>query len=430
MSKKVGLTLLAVVLLGLPLCFNLVKAKEKQVTIRVCDFQLTVEPTATAMNKIIDEFEKEYPNIKVEREPVPLSQVSLKYVTQARANQAPDVVRAQDYWVSGWHKDGYLLDLKSFIDREGGSRYKKQFFDNTWKLVDVGKGTYGIPAWSSFVVLTYNKKIFKEAGLSELDPNKPITWAEFLEIAKKVNQPEKGIWAYGMHGSNQQSAVTRFLTWLYNNGTDVLNKNNTKSLLDEEKAIEALKFWSELATKYKLVPPGPTDVAADEARTLLAQRRVAMIQSPVQALDEIIVKNPSVKSELSMAPMPSNIGKSYSPQFSTYWVISKKTKNAEAAWKFVEFFSRKQSQVTIHSISRMTPSRKDALEDPIVQKDITGKVALSMANNSLMFPTIPQWSQITNILGDAMQAPLVGASTPEQSFKKAANSINKLLSSK
>jgi ABC-type glycerol-3-phosphate transport system substrate-binding protein len=397
------------------------------VHIRLMDFQLTVEPTLGGMKALIAEFEKEFPNIKVDQEPTSLGQVSVRYVTQARAGQPPDVVRAQDYWVGGWYQQGFLLNLDKYVKEAGGQKYLDNFYKAPMATGTYSGGVYGIPAWSTVTVLVYNKEIFKDAGVPMLDPVKPITWPQFLDIAKKVTDPAKGRWGYGLTGSSQASAVVRFLTWLFNNGTNVLTADYTKSVLDEPKAIESLTYWSELYTKYKVVPGGVTEVEADAARTLIAQERVAMIQSPVQALNEIIVKNPKVEPKLALAPMPTQLGKSYTPQFSTLWTISKASKQPDAAWKFVEFMSRKESQVNYQNITRMTPARRDALLSPEVQADITGKVAAGLADNIIPFPPIPQWSEITQIVGEQMQKPLVGAASPVDSFKEAARRVNALL---
>ena len=414
---------LAVALIGA----NLPAQAGEPVHIRLMDFQLTVEPTAGGMKALIADFEKENPGIKVDQEPTPLGQVSVRYVTQARAGQPPDVVRAQDYWVGGWYQQGFLLNLDPYIQKAGGKVYLDNFYKTPLDTGTYSGSTFGIPAWSTVTVLVYNKDIFKEAGVPMLDAAKPITWPQFLEIAKKVTDPAKGRWGYGLTGSSQGSAVVRFLTWLFNNGTHVLNKEYTRSVLDEPKAIESLTFWSELYTKHKVVPAGVTEVAADEARTLVAQEKVAMIQSPVQALNEIIVKNPKVEPKLALAPMPTQVPKSYTPQFSTLWIASKASKNPDAAWKFVEFVSRKESQIKYQKVTRMTPARRDALLSPEVQADITGKVAASLADNVIPFPPIPAWSQITQIVGEQMQKPLVGASNPADSFKEAAQRINALL---
>ena len=54
---------------------------------------------------------------------------------------------------------------------------------------------YLAPIVESSIALFYNINLFREAGIpfpSE-DPNNPMTWDEVLEIAKKINNPAKGV---------------------------------------------------------------------------------------------------------------------------------------------------------------------------------------------------------------------------------------------
>ena len=75
----------------------------------------------------------------------------------------------------------------------------------------------------------------------------------------------------------------------------------------------------------------------------------------------------------------------------------------------------------------MLPARKDALEDPELQKDPIAKASLAMANNVKFIPPIPQWPQISDALGDAMQKVLSNQKPPEAAMKEAAQATRTIL---
>ena len=394
------------------------------ITIRYVDWQLAEEPTGTAYRNVIAEFEKAHPNVKVQAEAVPLAQYPTRIVTQAKAGQAADVIRVFDPWLRGWIREGFLLNLNPLVEKAGGKAYTNNFYAANVDLATVQNGLYGIPGWQGALMLQYNAKMFEAAGLDPAKP--PRTWAELLEAAKKLTKPSAGQYAIAIQGAKQSSAVSRFVTWLFNNDVDIITKSGDVDL-DGPRSIETLAFWTELATKHKVTPPGVTDIDVQNARSLYAQRKVAMFQNASNAAYLVAAENPSIRSEIRMAPMPTNVSKSYTPQFMSFVSIAANSPQKEAAWELVQALSSKESWIKIWRTSGMLPARKDALEDPELQKDLVAKATAAMANNVKFIPPIPEWPQISDALGDAIQQVLSNQRTPEAAMKEAAQRTRTIL---
>jgi multiple sugar transport system substrate-binding protein len=393
-------------------------------TLRYVDWQLAEEPTGTAYRAVIADFEKSHPNIKVQAEPIPLSQYPTRIVTQAKAGQAPDVIRIFDPWLRGWIREGFLLNLNPLVEKVGGRGYTNLFYAPTVELATVQAALYGIPGWNGALMLQYNAKMFEEAGLDPAKP--PRTWADLLAYAKKLTKPGGSQYGIAIQGAKQSSAVTRFVTWLFNNDVDIITKSGDVDL-DSPRAIEALTFWTELATKQKVTPPGVTDIDVQNARSLYAQRKVAMFQNASNAAYLVAADNPSIRPEIRMAPMPTNVAKAYTPQFMSFLSIAANSPQKDAAWELVQAFNTKESWIQIWRTSGMLPARKDALEDPELQKDPVARATAMMANNVKFIPPIPEWPQISDALGDAMQKVLSNQKTPEAAMKEAAQATRTIL---
>ena len=414
---------------ALPLLTTRTHGAGPKIKLRYGDWQLAEEPGGTAWRGLLADFEKANPDITIDAEPTPLSQYPAKIVTQSRAKQAPDVFRVYDPWVIAWADQGYLANLEPFIEKQGGADYKKDFYK---PVVDVGsyKGAmYGLPSFSGSLLLQYNTTMFREAGL---DPNKPpTTWPALLETAQKLTKKDASgrfvQWGYGMHGVNESSSIVRFLHWINNNGASVLNETNTASKLDSPEAIAALKFWSELYTVHGVVPPGPMDVAAGKARTLFAQEKIAMFQSIIWAADLVTTENPKIKGQFAFGLFPTQTGVDRSPQFMFYVGVNPNSANKEAAWRLADFMCSQAGQIKAYKIARFTPARRSVFESPDVQSDPFAKVAVKVANNVKPGPAIPQWNEIVNIIGDAMQQALTKAKTPADAFKAAHDRVNAVL---
>jgi multiple sugar transport system substrate-binding protein len=400
-----------------------------QVTLRYEDWQLGEEPGGTGWRTLISEFEQANPNIKIEQSATPLAQYPAKITTQSKAQQAPDVFKVADPWLLTWAEQGFLMGLEPFIAKQGGSDYKKDFYG---PVVQVGshKGElYALPSFSGVLLLQYNTEMFREAGL---DPNKPpANWPELLEYSEKLTKKDSSgrasQWGFGLHGANQTTSVVRFIQWIDNNGGSVLNQDNTASALDSPEAIGALKFWSELATVHGVVPPGATDVEAGQARSLFAQEKTAMFQSIVWAIDLVASENPKIRDKVGFGPFPTQIGKSLSPQFMYYLGISADSKYPEEAWRLADYICSKEGQIKAYKIARFTPARRSSFESPEVQSDPYAQIAVKLAETIKPSPPIPQWSEIVNAVGDAMQQTLTKARTPEDAMTMAHQRANEIL---
>lgn len=325
----------------------------EQITIRYADFQLAEEPTATAFRQQVAEFEKENPGIKVQLEPSPLAQYPAKIVAQAKAGQAPDVIHLFDGWMAGWISEGFLLKLDPFVTKAGGEQFAKLFYDTPYKLASRGGSLYAVPRFAGGYMLQYNTRLFKEAGL---DPNRPPRdMKELLEYAGKLIKKDASgntvQWGIGLHGKNIPADVSRFVNWIWAFGGDVLTPDYSRSALDNPKTMEALTFWSELYTKHGYAPPGTIQAGPGEVRSLFAQRKVAMMLSILWGLDLVAAENPEIRAETAFAAFPKNDPQAPWGFQSVYDGVSATSKHPEAAWKLIEHFAKKRSQIIAYRLA-------------------------------------------------------------------------------
>ena len=59
----------------------------------------------------------------------------------------------------------------------------------------------------------------------------------------------------------------RFNPWLWGTGGDYLTPDGKRSALDTAESLEGFRWYVELVTKHKVVPPGVTEQVAQEVRT-------------------------------------------------------------------------------------------------------------------------------------------------------------------
>ncbi|MBM7573657.1 ABC transporter substrate-binding protein [Aquibacillus albus] len=128
--------------------------------------------------RLVDKFEAENPNIKVEVVSQPDSLTVLK--TRLTKNDLPDIIATGGNPTFG--ELGRAGVLKDFTDSPLVDDINEGFLYQVKDIVSYDEeNVYGIPYAGNAVGVLYNKAKFKELGLEI-----PTTWDEFIEVADKI----------------------------------------------------------------------------------------------------------------------------------------------------------------------------------------------------------------------------------------------------
>ena len=133
-------------------------------------------------------FKKKYPNVTIADNFTPVttwSEYSNKITTQMAGGQSPDIINIAIEGARLLVKKGLLQPLDEFAANDPSG---KELIDDVAPALSApfkidGKIWYMPHSWNNMVIY-YNTKIFKDAGI---EPPKPDwTWDDFLGIAKKL----------------------------------------------------------------------------------------------------------------------------------------------------------------------------------------------------------------------------------------------------
>jgi multiple sugar transport system substrate-binding protein len=218
------------------------------------------------------------------------------------------------------------MDLTPFIEKEGGQKFLAQWDQKALETCKYKGKIYCLNDYVNPLALLYNTQHFKEAGL---DPNKPPTNpAELLDAAKKLTRVAL---RHRSHRGPPGSLFMRLNPWT---GAleGYLTPDNKRSALDTPQALEGFKFYVELFTKHKVVPPGVIEMGAQEVRTQMAHEKVSM--NVASEPSDLQGDQPNMKADEVMAAAVILLGKKRvsSVEYGMR-VISAFTKNPEEAWK-------------------------------------------------------------------------------------------------
>lgn len=159
------------------------------------------------------------------------------------AGNGPDLVVSTD----SWNPVNYALrnaaeDLKQFPDFE---EVISQFRPSAYTALSWEGGVYALPETQVISVLFYRKDILDEYGLKV-----PSTWDEVIALLPTIqgNNMSMGIPYPTITAPNQFTLYSL----IYQYGGRIYDEAATKTLINEESAVQAFDFYTSLYTDYGL----------------------------------------------------------------------------------------------------------------------------------------------------------------------------------
>jgi multiple sugar transport system substrate-binding protein len=140
---------------------------------------------------LVADFEKAYPNIKVEQNYIAYNDYHSRINTMIASGSTPDIMYLNEFLVNEWGEKGVTADLVPYY-RDKGIDPKTFYVDSA--LYITGGKLWGVNVTSTTVVLYYNKQMFRDAGITPPPDGavSPWTWEQYVAAAKKLTKDANG----------------------------------------------------------------------------------------------------------------------------------------------------------------------------------------------------------------------------------------------
>ncbi len=375
---------------------------------------------------IIEPWQKEHPEIKVELEHTPFSGYVSKILTRIAGGSAPDVICTEaNLFVNFWGKD-IFLDLNPFLAKESVFSLN-EFFPEVVKRFTVNGKVYGIPRDTApYACVYYNKKLFDAKGVSY--PTDDWTWAELLEKAKALTQ-------FDGQGRMVQYG---FYTWawqnfIYSNGGSLVDSVSkpTRCLMDSHRALEGLEFYVDLIHKYKVSPtPSALINLGMGVQMMFMTGRLAMLGSGVWETP-ILRKQENFDWDVVMFPKGPGGVRGFGTGGSAYTIL-KTTKHPEEAWEVLKALTSESAQIILADSGLAQPANRSIAEGVHFALDNRPPKNKKMLNEAVKYvaydPFHPRWREI-NELFIVPEFDLIfnGQEPVKEGISKIVPNINRIL---
>lgn len=296
-----------------------------------------------AFKAVVKKFEEANPDVKVNVVVTAGDQYATKLQAAIAGRKIPDVFFYNPGQLKAYVNSNVLMDITDYVENADGialddiweNGVNKYRFDGE----QAGSGAiYGLPKDLGPFALGYNKTMFEKAGVPLPDKDTPMTWDEFITVAKQLTIDTNGDGKTDQYGTgfNVNWALQSFV---WSNGADFIDESYTKVTVDEPQFVEALQYFADMQNKHKVTP------SIGEAQTLDTYQRWLRGQLaffPVGPWDMGAFED-ELKFEYDLMPWPAgSTGESATWTGSLGIGVAKTSENPEAAAELALYLSADQ----------------------------------------------------------------------------------------
>ncbi|WP_136605417.1 ABC transporter substrate-binding protein [Paenibacillus dokdonensis] len=412
--KAITLLLSAVLTVGLIAGCGGKQASDK-VTIRMIE-SLTSPKRTELIQAMLDKFQEDNPNIKVELISPPFDQADNKIRTMLGSKEEIDILEVRDLNVAEFVNNGYIEPLDAYTDKWSDFATVSAVSKS---VGTVGGKMYFLPNGLYQRQMFYRADWFKEKGL-----NPPTTWEELYETAKKLTDPSKNRFGFSFRGGAGSNGTTDSMILAYNgdkvNLEDSMFTKDGATIYSTPEAKAAMELYLKL---YKDASP-PDSINwgfQEQVQAFTSGVTAILLQDPdvIQSLQEKMEEGTWATAPLQTGPT----GKALFAAGGAGWGMSSKSKHKEEAWKLIEYLSSPEVNTKFSKDYGLIPLHTTATEDEFFK---TGpyKTLIDMSDKpdtfvnykpAFEYPGNGQWGQVAMETGQAL---LLNKATLDETLKK------------
>ena len=253
-----------------------------------------------------------------------------KFTTSIAGGTVPDVAEVGTTWTPEFGEAGALTDLSEQIE---GSELAYDLVPGLLESATVGDAVYGMPWYAGIRSFIYRTDVFTEAGVEV-----PQSWDDLVAAAEKIKGARPDLIPLPVPGDSEYGVYP----FIWGNGAEIATEEGGEwtSQLDSPQAVEAIEFYTGLATNQGLSTEAATTWKETDLRDQFGQGKVAMMISGSWTPKAIVQKYPDLQGKIGAFPIPGPDG-GLSPSFvgGSHLGVFEESDNQELAWEFVELMT-------------------------------------------------------------------------------------------
>jgi multiple sugar transport system substrate-binding protein len=329
-------------------------------------------------------------------------------------------------WAGQFAENGYSVDLAPLMKRDAA----ELALDDIYPTLIDSLGRFGArqvayPFAGYANVLAYRKDLFEAAGLAP-----PKTMEDMVAAAYTLTDPAKRIYGFVANGQKGAAGAQDWMQYNAEMGGSILDSGG-KPALNSEANVRSLTVYRDLFRKA--APPGAVGYDWGGREESFRQGLVAQMQTwSVGAPGYYDPKISKIIDKVAIAPSPRGAGL---PQIYGVggWGLAinadAKARQQEAAWAFIKWAASPEAHKALNLMGAGSFIRKSEMTDPDLKAKFPFLPVLALTfehGDGDYRPRIPQYPQIQDLLGTAVNSVLVGDAEPRAALDAAQAEAAKL----
>ena len=384
-----------------------------KVTLQMVE-SLTNPDRTKLIRSLLDDFQKENPDITVKLVSPPTEQADTTIQQMLQSGKGIDVLEVRDLTVGPFANNKWLYDMTGDLKSWDGW---SALTDNARSAAKTDGKTWFVPYGFYGLSLFYRTDLVSQAGFDK----PPHSWDDLLEQASKIQDPGNNVYGYAFRGGkNGNSNVVAAINSYTIDDLDPTNAfllKSGKTVFSSPDAQKAVDTYFDLFKKAS--PPSAVSWGYPEMVAGFTNGTTGFLLQDPEVIATVSASNLG-KDQWSTAPLlvgPS--GKAAQPFATAGWGIAQGSKNKAAAVKLVEFLSSEKPATTFAQKNSLVPIVTSATKDPFFA---TGPWAsyVTMTKDPETYVTVHQprgvawWSEWSQKADQDVQSVLLGNMSTKQ----------------
>lgn len=365
------------------------------------------------LQDVLKDFEQTHPGIRVKFEVI-ADQYMDVLKTRLIGDAAPDVFYVDAVEAPFLMQANVLEPLNPYITKEFDLA---DFEPNLLKIFRTGKTLYGLPKDYSTLVLYYNKRAFRAAGLA----GPPRTWEALLTDAKRLTRDRNRDARADQYGLGLSPELARLVYMMQAYGGQAIDAEGSATFA-EPKALRGLQT---IVNQYRSARTAilPSDVGSSSGSDLLGQGKVAMAIEGNWAIPYLQENFPSL--EFGTAEVPQMNGRPGTMAFTVAYAMNRRASHKPEAWQLMAYLTGKVGMKKWTSSGFALPTRRSVAQQLRYDRDELRSPLVRGVKYATPWQIGPYPSPIMTTFNNQFLSALLGEQSLPVALRRAQESANR-----
>jgi multiple sugar transport system substrate-binding protein len=325
---------------------------------------------AAMAQQMLEQFHASHPSIKVffVRDPGNLQE---KMLSDFQTGSAPDVLSGCCDLLPMWAQQGYLLDLRPFVEAELDRATIDEWDAAQYRALFTRNGAqFALPKYHGALALYYNKDIFDQYGVAY--PDGTWTHDDYAMAMQDVTRDLDHDGMISLWGSMVDISWDRLQVHVNGWGGHFVDpKDPTRSLMGQPETLAALQWIHDQMWRNHTMA-SVVDVQNNTTRQAFVQQRLAMVEDGSWALKEILE---GADFRIGVTSLPAGPARKVTLATADGFAIYAGTRYPEAAWELLKFLISADYGRAMAQAHLLQPARASLVDEwvRIVQEHYPAK---------------------------------------------------------